>query len=500
MNWFTLKKSDVQKFHFPIRGIALLLAVWVWPSQATVSEDGSLGVFRLQSASLPVETMLNISLFNRIVSMNTEVDPFSSVLADDAITMPDGSRRDASLWASDHVLAASISSHRFIEFHAALPLYNQDLIYNTTPGGGETRNWAVGDLRYGLKLAMPIGGNQSLLAASLSFGGSLPTSGNDIGKLPVPRRIEYYPADPILIREGSRSSGTARDDWHISGAMTLDLEQAAIPIPLQIHANMGSRKTSALSPDDDQFFDIFTWGSGFEGKVSKYVSMLGEYWHESRLETIKNDDISLDEFSIGLGFNTPVGFAVTLGAGFAWDNAEITQTDYSDADGTFQYSFNRHTSPDAQAIIALSYTKRLSDIDFDKDGIMDKVDKCPKDPEDKDGFEDQDGCPENDNDKDGILDPSDKWPNVPEDLDGFEDTDGCPEVDNDKDGIMDVVDKCPMDPEDKDGFEDQDGCPDPDNDKDAILDANDKCPRDGPFCCLRKRFVCRVSMLKIFFA
>ncbi len=30
------------------------------------------------------------------------------------------------------------------------------------------------------------------------------------------------------------------------------------------------------------------------------------------------------------------------------------------------------------------------------------MDQCPNDPEDKDGFEDQDGCPDPDNDHDGI--------------------------------------------------------------------------------------------------
>ena len=32
--------------------------------------------------------------------------------------------------------------------------------------------------------------------------------------------------------------------------------------------------------------------------------------------------------------------------------------------------------------------------DRDGDGIKDNVDKCPDDPEDKDGFEDADGCPD----------------------------------------------------------------------------------------------------------
>jgi outer membrane protein OmpA-like peptidoglycan-associated protein len=119
--------------------------------------------------------------------------------------------------------------------------------------------------------------------------------------------------------------------------------------------------------------------------------------------------------------------------------------------------------------------------DRDRDGILDDVDKCPDQPEDKDGFEDEDGCPEPDNDKDGLADTSDKCPNEPEDKDKFEDEDGCPDPDNDTDGIADVTDKCPVDPEDKDAFEDEDGCPDADNDKDGVLDAADRCPNEpGP--------------------
>lgn len=98
--------------------------------------------------------------------------------------------------------------------------------------------------------------------------------------------------------------------------------------------------------------------------------------------------------------------------------------------------------------------------DRDGDGYKDDQDQCPDDPEDFDGFRDEDGCPEPDNDKDGILDKEDSCPLDPEDKDGFEDTDGCPDPDNDKDQIPDVKDKCPNDPETYNGFEDEDGCPD----------------------------------------
>ncbi|MSP61177.1 MAG: hypothetical protein EXR72_12695 [Myxococcales bacterium] len=116
--------------------------------------------------------------------------------------------------------------------------------------------------------------------------------------------------------------------------------------------------------------------------------------------------------------------------------------------------------------------------DSDGDGIPDVVDTCPKEAEDKDGFDDEDGCPEPDNDQDGVADGQDKCPNAPEDKDGFQDDDGCPELDNDGDGIPDSADTCPGEPEDKDGFQDEDGCPDLDNDGDGIGDDKDRCPNE----------------------
>ena len=136
-------------------------------------------------------------------------------------------------------------------------------------------------------------------------------------------------------------------------------------------------------------------------------------------------------------------------------------------------------NPDWRAFIGIVFEPNIGD--RDGDGIKDDVDKCPDDPEDFDGFEDEDGCPDPDNDRDGIPDVDDKCPNIPEDKDGFQDEDGCPEGnknDRDGDGILDDVDKCPDDPEDFDGFQDQDGCPDPDNDQDGILDVDDLCPND----------------------
>ncbi len=163
-------------------------------------------------------------------------------------------------------------------------------------------------------------------------------------------------------------------------------------------------------------------------------------------------------------------------------------------------------APSARVLVGYTW-EGPSYSDRDGDGIDDLTDACPDEPEDRDGFEDADGCPDNDNDKDGILEPVDACPNEPEDMDGFADADGCPDPDNDGDGTLDADDQCPREagppnrkgcpmrdqdgdglrddldrcpelPEDMDGYLDADGCPDNDNDKDGILDKADQCPNE----------------------
>ena len=165
--------------------------------------------------------------------------------------------------------------------------------------------------------------------------------------------------------------------------------------------------------------------------------------------------------------------------------------------------------PDVRIFAGIVFEPAVGD--KDGDGLLDDIDECPSRAEDKDGFEDDDGCPEDDNDGDGIYDEVDLCPNVPEDfneyedkdgcpdgdrdrdrdgildnedqcpdeaedVDNFADGDGCPEPDNDNDGLIDLIDQCPNTPEDVDGFQDDDGCPDPDNDEDGIADVVDRCP------------------------
>jgi OmpA-OmpF porin, OOP family len=165
-------------------------------------------------------------------------------------------------------------------------------------------------------------------------------------------------------------------------------------------------------------------------------------------------------------------------------------------------------SPDFRVFASIGWAPDTRDTDGD--GIANNKDRCPVAAEDKDQWEDRDGCPDDDNDGDRRDDSADKCPSEAEDFDGFDDDDGCPEADNDGDGfadlddtckldkedgkdpfpkdgcpwdkrdtdvdtVMDNVDQCPSDPEDGDGFEDWDGCPDFDQDKDGVADEDDQC-------------------------
>ncbi len=115
-------------------------------------------------------------------------------------------------------------------------------------------------------------------------------------------------------------------------------------------------------------------------------------------------------------------------------------------------------TPEYRLLVGIGWEPRI-DGDRDDDGIVDRDDACVAEPEDLDGFEDLDGCPDLDNDQDGVVDTADDCPMDPEDLDGFDDGDGCAEDDNDGDGLVDTADACPDEAEDRDGWADDDGCP-----------------------------------------
>ena len=87
-------------------------------------------------------------------------------------------------------------------------------------------------------------------------------------------------------------------------------------------------------------------------------------------------------------------------------------------------------------VMVTLYINEPVDIDSDKDGVFDRLDKCPHSAR---GFKvDKHGCPI-DTDGDGVIDYKDKCPNTLENV--SVDKSGCP-FDNDKDGVLDYKDDC----------------------------------------------------------
>jgi hypothetical protein len=235
------------------------------------------------------------------------------------------------------------------------------------------------------------------------------------------------------------------------------------------------------------------YGAAVDYRVHKGVSLLGELVGRSGLASFTRGYVDANPVEVDAGMRValPKLVTLTLGGGLGLVRGI--------------------GSPKFRAFLSLGWSPSF--IDSDHDGVYDFEDRCPDSPEDRDGYKDDDGCPELDNDGDGLLDPQDQCPLEAEDIDGFEDGDGCPELDNDKDGIPDIndacpnaaedgrgkrphdgcpsssedadgdgvpdaTDKCPEEPEDRDGFEDDDGCPDIDNDGDGIPDNFDECPNE----------------------
>ena len=223
----------------------------------------------------------------------------------------------------------------------------------------------------------------------------------------------------------------------------------------------------AVDPVDDPnagrrftYNDLITFGFGASFRIARSLDLILEYYGSQIAQEIGTKGTLSMEVLGGFKYFVTNKSFLYFAAG-----AGIPKTGFQAAD--------------VRATIAFMYEPAVED--RDGDGIPDDDDGCPDEAEDKDGFEDSDGCPDLDNDGDGILDVDDACPLVKEDYDGDRDEDGCPEGregDRDGDGIPDVVDDCPDEPEDFDGFQDEDGCPDPDNDGDGIPDEKDLCPND----------------------
>ena len=154
-----------------------------------------------------------------------------------------------------------------------------------------------------------------------------------------------------------------------------------------------------------------------------------------------------DHFTVATGIGSNFWITKNFGLGVQGDYVS-TPVDKSDVANFWQAS--------------ASLLFRFGNMDRDKDGILDKDDRCPDTP----GLAEFQGCP--DTDGDGIPDIDDQCPDVA----GPVENNGCPWPDTDGDGVVDKDDACP----EVAGPAENNGCPWPDTDGDGILDKDDACP------------------------
>jgi outer membrane protein OmpA-like peptidoglycan-associated protein len=291
---------------------------------------------------------------------------------------------------------------------------------------------------------------------------------------------------------------TGNTDFGVKGLLTFNFLEMKSFVPTKLHVNLGYRFNKneedgygilyANNPDSSGFYpsaypktpegkgnnfnDVLRFGAGLEF-LAKKSSLFVEFTWDNFL----NADFTLADTATYYLAGSKHLYTITPGVKLiSEDGVGVTLAADFNLNSESKKSFVR--PPDWAVYFVLSMGGNVLPQDKDDDGIEDKVDKCVDQPEDFDGFEDTDGCPDLDNDNDGIPDTTDKCMDLAEDFDGFQDDDGCPDLDNDGDGIPDLTDKCPNEPEDFDGVQDQDGCPDvvQDSDNDGIPDDMDKCP------------------------
>ncbi len=124
----------------------------------------------------------------------------------------------------------------------------------------------------------------------------------------------------------------------------------------------------------------------------------GERAMFNALDKYKRNALVYD-FDIGIKYQIINNLSVKLEGGFHFPNTDNLDDIATGKDKDFY----------ATGIIGISYSF-FGKKDSDGDGILDDVDKCPDQPEDFDGFQDDDGCPDLDNDGDGIPDIMDRCP------------------------------------------------------------------------------------------
>jgi thrombospondin type 3 repeat protein len=400
--------------------VALAAMLCVTTATAESSAPGGLqGLLRVRSADTPGRGVVDLGFFSSLYTLSR----------------PNG--EEVYFYVEDLQVAFGLS--RYLQVGVDLPFRGWSA--SNPPG-----QFGLGDLAIGGTLQLPLPGRAVRLGA--------------IGSVYTPTGDE------------SKGMSTGTTDFDVGGALTIDLTNLQSFLPTRVHLNglyrWNRNETDGFGLGGLDSIQVHGfWPPGYPAvPLGEKESWNDQLLVRAGLE-FRTRAVSLfTEFAADVLLHVPdVDFTdnpvfVTQGALVKFRNGLDVKLA---ADISLQSDQHPPTTPDVpdwRLWLGVTWRTALAMGDRDHDGIPDKRDQCPEQPEDFDGYQDEDGCPDLDNDGDGIPDTRDLAPDLPEDVDGFEDDDGRPDLDNDGDGIPDVRDLCPNEAEDFDGDQDTDGCPD----------------------------------------
>ncbi|MEC7984443.1 MAG: OmpA family protein [Myxococcota bacterium] len=224
-------------------------------------------------------------------------------------------------------------------FAADIPIVLQ--ADGSLPNGDSLSETSLGDVTLDVKYSITPPENN--VGVALTIRSTLPSSTGT---------VSLGSKSPIV--EGELSSTFERERWILA-------------------VNVGHRHQSNWVHEHGVFGSQFFWRGGMGWKynpqlgtsiefVSSHLYKTNEYSSGNSSETVLTNWYSLDEVRIKAG----VGFGIGKGIG----------------------------TPDWRGIVGVEYRPKPKPKDSDADSITDDVDACPHVPEDRDGVQDTDGCPD----------------------------------------------------------------------------------------------------------
>lgn len=353
--------------------------------------------------------------------------------------------------------------HRMVDVALSLPWYTD------VTGWGATGN-AIGDLALS-GVFVPLQKKELPLQAGIEAELVLPTG--TVERTFFPRDVYYLYPDPANPGKNNVAMLNNRVYFHPTLLTSLNLQRISELLPVVIHFNIGcitagnkeafaidGRLGVAVRP-----IRILQIGAEITGQLRPFFP------NRPLTEAFAADPLRC---SPSISVDLPAGLTVLLAGEFGLSSGVMKlrmnrfQGEYIYATKSIpQYGaaislvyegkipHKRIVKQGSRQVVYVESPREVTTGDRDRDSVPDSLDQCPDTPEDRDAFQDEDGCPDYDNDGDQIVDEKDGCPDNPEDRDDFEDSDGCPDYDNDGDQVPDTLDACPK----KAGIESNRGCP-----------------------------------------